>query len=83
MRYRNRTTGVVVDVRDDKQMGRGWEPDGAAPQDTSDGYDGMTVDELKDEIRSRNTDRDDESRLLLTGTKADLVDQLTNDDSGR
>jgi len=26
-RYTNTATGVVVDVRDDKEMGAGWEPE--------------------------------------------------------
>lgn len=44
------------------------------------GYEAMTVDELKDEIRARNEDRDDDARLPLTGTKAELVAVLEADD---
>lgn len=48
---------------------------------TADDYDAMTVDALKDEIRKRNDDgRDDDGRLALTGTKAELVASLESDD---
>lgn len=70
------TGGVVVNVSDDTagQLGRmGW-------QTVSGGYDDQTVPELKDEIRDRNADRDEDDHLVLTGTKAELIDVLTTDD---
>lgn len=75
-RLRNKRTGVIVRVRDDKPMGHEWEPvDGSHSA-----YDDMTVAELKDEIRGRNEGRDEDDRILLTGSKADLVAALEADD---
>lgn len=79
-RLRN-ALGVVVTTSDDnvERLGAGWESlDDAAVT----GYEAMTVDELKDEIRRRNDDgRDDDARLALTGAKADLVASLEADDA--
>ena len=79
-RLRNSVTGSVVNLDDAKvtRLGAGWEPVGAS---TSTGYEAMTVDELKDEIRGRNETRDDDTRLALTGTKAELVAALEADDN--
>ena len=73
------TAGAVVDVSDATAtaLGSAWAPvEGARA-----GYDDLTVDALKDEIRRRNDDgRDETDRLLLTGSKADLVKSLDADD---
>lgn len=74
--------GSVVNVADDKVDGllrSGFTSGGAGPAESG-GYDAMTVDELKDEIRKRNEDRNDGDRLALTGSKADLVASLEADD---
>ena len=81
-RLRNVRTGVAVTVRDGHPAitGPGWEAADVASQ-PNDGYSSMTVDELKDEIRTRNDDgRDEADRLLLSGSKADLVASLDADD---
>lgn len=75
--------GVVVNVDDAKvaRLGAGWEPVGGTSSTSSgSGYDDKTVDELKDEIRARNESRDDDDRLPLTGTKAELIAALSGDD---
>ena len=77
------TNGSVVNVSDDKVDGllrSGFTTSSGQAPATSGGYGDMTVDELKDEIRSRNEDRDDDTRLALTGTKADLIAALEADD---
>lgn len=75
--------GSVVNVSDDKVgflLGSGFSEEGAASVASS--YGDRTVDELKDEIRKRNDDgRDDETRLALTGTKAELIASLEADDT--
>jgi hypothetical protein len=71
--------GVVVEMSDAAARSVGYKPAGQTAT-TSEGYAGRTVDELKDEIRSRNEDRDDDARLPLTGTKAELVAALEADD---
>lgn len=43
-------------------------------------YGDLTVEQLKDEIRARNEDRDAD-HLPLTGSKADLVAALESDDA--
>ena len=82
-RLRN-ASGVVVNLDDAKveRLGPGWEPVGGSSSSgsTAEGYDAMTVDQLKDEIRNRNETRDDETRLALTGTKAELIAALEADD---
>jgi hypothetical protein len=81
MRYRHAVTGVEVDVRDDKELYGDWESvGGSSAGSEAEGYEALTVDELKDEIRSRNEDRDDETRLALSGSKADLIAALEADD---
>lgn len=80
MRLRNSSTGVVVNVRDDKPMGPGWEPADTTSAGSTAGYSDLTVDELKDEIRTRNEGRDEDDRLPLSGTKSDLVAALESDD---
>lgn len=50
MRYKNRKTGCVANVRDDKRMDADWEPIGKgskAEAKKRDGIDGMTVSELE------------------------------------
>ena len=82
-RLRNTKTGVVVNTDDAKvvRLGRGWEPDGGGTTGSdAEGYDALTVDQLKDEIRARNENRDDDARIALTGAKADLVAALEADD---
>ena len=82
VRFQN---GVTASVDDAKvaRLGLGWESVEGSPStdSTAEGYDAMTVDQLKDEIRTRNTDRDDDTRLGLTGTKAELIASLEADDS--
>jgi hypothetical protein len=78
--------GSVVNVSDEKVDGllrREFVAGSRTEAGTSGGsrYDDMTVPELKDEVRSRNKDRDDDTRLALTGTKAELVAALQSDDS--
>jgi hypothetical protein len=82
-RLRN-ASGVVVTVDDAKvaRLGIGWEPvgDSSSSGSQAEGYEALTVDELKDEIRARNENRDDDTRLALTGNKAELVAALEADD---
>lgn len=76
-RLRN-SAGSVVNVSDATaaRLGAGRAPlDGAAG-----GYADMTVTDIKDEIRARNETRDEDDRLPLTGSKADLIAALTADD---
>lgn len=82
MRLRNATTGAVVNVSDSTaaRLGPIWEPADTTSAGSTAGYDGMTVDELKDEIRTRNEERDEDDRLPLTGTKSDLIAVLEADD---
>lgn len=50
-------------------------------QEIQDQYEDLTVEELKDEIDSRNEDREDEdSHLVKSGNKADLIERLKEDD---
>lgn len=42
---------------------------------------GMSLDELKAEVDSRNADRADGERLARSGTKAELVKRLADDAS--
>ena len=80
-RFRNTQTGSIISVSDERaaRLGTGgWEP-----LESGDGYDAMTVDQLKDEIRRRNEGRDDDDRLPLTGTKQELVTALEADDASR
>jgi hypothetical protein len=83
-RFRSTTTGVVVSVSEANadRYRTGWESLEATTSGDSSagGYEAMTVEQLKDEIRTRNEDRDDEDRLPLTGTKAELVAALGADD---
>ena len=43
-------------------------------------YDDMTVADLRDMIDSRNEGRDDDTKMSRSGTKAELVDTLEDDD---
>lgn len=83
-RLRN-AAGVVVNVSDDTaaNLGSEWvsaDEAQTSPAGAPTGYDEMTVTDLKDEIRARNEDRDEDVRLPLTGSKAGLIDALTSDD---
>ena len=62
----------------DKQPGL---PEGDPAAD--EGYDGMTVNELKDALTERNKARAEDQQLPVTGTKAELVARLELDDSQR
>lgn len=53
------------------------DPDG---NDEDNDYDEMSVAELRDEIDRRNEGRDEDDRIHVTGTKADLIDRLIEDD---
>lgn len=81
-RLRN-SAGVVINVSDEKAvvLGSMWQSVEGETSTGPTGYDALTVDELKDEIRKRNDDRDDDDRLALTGTKAELVASLEADDA--
>ena len=75
--------GAVVNVPAsdvDRLVRSGFTRSDGQAASSPEGYEAMTVDELKDEIRSRNEDRDDDARLPLTGTKAELVAALEADD---
>lgn len=83
-RLRN-AAGVVVTVSDDtaSRLGSGWVSAGEAQTlsaDTPTGYQDMTVEDLKDKIRVRNEDRDEDERIPLSGSKSDLIAALTTDD---
>lgn len=73
MRFRHRTTGVVVNVRDDKPMGPEWEAasshSGAVASKTASVDESWTLVRLRDEARRRG--------LSPYGNKADLIDRLT------
>lgn len=45
------------------------------------GYEANTVEQLREEIRRRNEDRDDAARLSVSGNKAELVEALEEDDA--
>jgi hypothetical protein len=49
--------------------------------ETVDGYEAMTVDELKAEINRRNEGREEADQLSTAGKKADLIATLEADDS--
>ncbi len=70
MRLRNRATGVVVNVRDDKQLGAEWGPADAGPPGTADVSDddgpppkagrGSSRDAWADYATSQGIDVDDD-----------------------
>lgn len=84
-RLKHTTTGVVVNVRDDKaarMAGRDWQPEGAATTASDDGgYSSMKVDELRAAIASRNEGRDEADLIPSDGKKADLIAALEADDA--
>ena len=47
----------------------------------TEGYDALTVDDLKAEIDKRNEGRGEDARLSKTGNKADLIQALEADDN--
>jgi len=78
--FKNNHTGVVVSVADekaDRYANGDWAPVGDSP--APEGYEAMTIEQLKDEIRGRNEGRDSDERLPLTGSKAELVAILEAD----
>jgi hypothetical protein len=81
-RFRNTTTGVVVDVREDKALGGTYEALDGGEADTAagEGYGAFKVADLRAEIERRNADRDEGDRLPVDGKKADLVAALEADD---
>lgn len=62
-----------------EELNKGFRDDG---DDDSGGdtYEDMTIAELKEEIDSRNADRDEEDHLSKTGNKAELIERLEADD---
>jgi hypothetical protein len=70
-------------------MRQGALPPGPGPQpngdqvneDETDDYDEWTAADLKAEVESRNADgRDDDQKMAVSGTKADLIARLRADD---
>jgi hypothetical protein len=53
----------------------------ASDDDEKAGYDSLKVDELKEEIERRNSDREDDAKLPTDGKKAELVAALEADDA--
>lgn len=49
-------------------------------EEEEDNYDDLNLQQLKDEIAKRNTDRDPEDRISMAGKKAELVERLREDD---
>lgn len=45
-----------------------------------DNYDTWSKDELKSEIDNRNEDRDEDDQMAVSGTKAELIARLREDD---
>lgn len=83
-RLKNKTTGIVINVADEKaaryENQPDWElTDDAAPAKPKE----PTVDELKAEIDRRNEDREDDAKLSKDGKKADLVATLAADDAAQ
>lgn len=78
-------SGVVVGVRESKAerlVAQGFTPVGAksTPASSDSPYAGLKVAELRAEIESRNTDREDDAQLSAEGNKAALIATLTGDD---
>lgn len=67
-----KATPEEVDAWEEKQRSRAGSPDAAADAEAREKYEGMTVDELKDELADRD--------LPTSGNKADLVDRLVEAD---
>jgi len=94
-RLRHRRTGVVIDVAEDRvRLLPAYEVvGGAAPvlaveektaavdPDEDEGYEGLTVLELKAEIHRRNQDRERGDKLSDDGKKVDLIARLVADDN--
>jgi hypothetical protein len=62
---------------------RGWIPTDQPEGHDDSGYSDLRVKDLRDEIDSRNQDRDESDQLLKTGSKAELVAVLIADDASR
>jgi hypothetical protein len=82
-RFRNATTGVVVEVREGKVPTGEYEPvegeaDARAGED--EGYQSFKVADLRAEIERRNEGRDEGDLLPVDGKKADLIAALEADD---
>jgi hypothetical protein len=54
--------------------------DTAPGPDTDSGYAALTVVELRQLLRDRNTERAEDDQLPLSGSKAELVERLQDDD---
>lgn len=82
IRYQDTNTGAIVNVSDDKVLGAEWQPyDGSvAPEPEPEGYEAMTVAELKTEIEGRNRGRNAGDEIPMDGKKADLIAGLEADD---
>ncbi|MCR1785308.1 hypothetical protein KVF89_22400 [Nocardioides carbamazepini] len=82
-RLRSVRTGAVVSCSEETaaRLGSEWQPfDGTIPADDDKGYAGMTANELKAEIATRNAGRGPDAQLVNKGNKAALVAVLEQDD---
>lgn len=77
--------GTTVRVREEKAgqlAAMGFTGDGETATSSSDeGYEALTVGQLKAEIVSRNEGRDEADQLSTDGKKADLIATLEADDA--
>jgi hypothetical protein len=69
---------TYLDFQPDRQPGL---PQGDPAAD--EGYEGLTVNDLKAAVAERNETRPEDQHLPVTGTKAELVARLELDDSQR
>jgi hypothetical protein len=69
------TAGQYLDFPATEQPGEGDPP-------PADKYEGLTLDDLRAEITKRNRGRDEDRRIAVSGTKAELVARLHADDEG-
>lgn len=75
-------TALVAEDQVARFRANGWSEVSPSPRpaaDAPEGYDAMTVADLKAEIEARNEGRDEADRIGVTGKKADLVAALEAD----
>lgn len=75
-------TALVAENQVERFRANGWSEVSPSPRqpDAPEGYDAMTVADLKAEIDARNEGRDEADQIDGTGKKADLVAALEADD---